>query len=90
MKYILALVIVVAGCTSDADKLSMLKSDYAIADLLAQHYQEKYDSLFKYEKDIGGHGIMGPKTRAYADSMHTYTIRRDLAERELNRFMAGR
>lgn len=75
------------ACTSDADKLTMLKADYMTYDLVAQHYREKYDSLFLHEKKIGGHGTVGPLTKAYADSAYQAGIKRDLAERELNRFM---
>jgi hypothetical protein len=84
---VIALLVVLSACASDEEKLTMLKGDYFTADMLSQTYERKFDSVLVADNNQAMRKPLSPAAKAYGDSSSTWRIKKDLAERELNRFM---
>jgi hypothetical protein len=87
MRLLLVLLFFLTACESDATKLSMLRADYFTADMLSQAYARKLDSVLALDKNRTMVKPLSARARAYGDSLHDWRIKKDLAERDLNRFM---
>jgi hypothetical protein len=74
-------ILTLSTCVSDADKLTRLQGDQMTASLLEQHYRERPAAFPHAPLD---------SIRAWNDSAYAWGIKRQLAERELNKFMNGR
>lgn len=75
------------ACSSDADKLTMLRADYAVALLNYQSWDKKCEVAEKAEGVRHMSPNVGPKVKTCRDTLYQWMTKRDLAERALNKFM---